>query len=293
MNLITDTLTAGKKAIEQWRPTLEAAVRPGSSESSDASVPTSKFTDLPQGEWPPPLSKALDEVRALNTPAVLLGVGEDRLPFHLDLSNPASGALLVCGDSQAGVGSLLRSILASAAALNKADCLSISVIALHVDDYSELAAVDHCHEVIPAEDEISGELIQELADIADARRTGKSPQPILLLVIDDLTECLEYLSEAAYARLYRLIRHGPRYGVWTFAGLKSERMGPVGSRFLSAFRTRLIGHIKDRKAAAELSQDRAMHAESLHSGEFFLPYGSEWMRFWACPAEGSGASAND
>lgn len=292
MNLLNHTLTAGKKALDQWRPALEAAVSPGMKDAFGKNFRFSKDDSLPE-DWPPPLSKALEEIRGLALPSVLLGIGEDRLPFHLDLTNPASGAVLVCGDARAGAGILMRSMLASAAALNSAQRLSISVIARYVDDYLELAETESCHEVIPVDEDIAGELIEELADLTDARRNGKPTEPILLLAIDDLAECLDFLSESAYARLYRLIRHGPRYGVWTFAALPAERLNRVGSRFLSAFRTRLIGHIQDRRTAAEAALDRAMQAGHLRSGEFFLPYGSEWLRFWACPADKVGAPADE
>jgi hypothetical protein len=223
----------------------------------------------------------------------LLGVGEDSLPFHLDLTNPASGAVLACGDAHADLTGLMRSILASAIALNTPEQISVSVVAHNADAFMDFTDAEHVQEIFPADDVIVGEFLIELAEIVEARRSGKTPEPAILLFIEDLAECVEFLSEQAYARLYWLIRHGPRHQVWTFASLPAERGQLVGDRFLSAFRTRLIGHIRDQRLAAELSQDPRMRTSHLQPAELFLPYGSQWLRFWICPVDDQGQALKD
>lgn len=285
MTTLNDYLTAGRKALQQWRPQFDAVLK--STVDSHAAAPSfSKPAEKrPDENWPPALDNLLKQEHGLPPYSALLGVGEDRLPYHLDLTNPASGAVLVCSDTQAENTGLMRSILASATALNTPEQVSISVIAKDIDSFFEFSEAAHCHEVLPAEDETVSEFLQELAESVEQRKAGKKPEPAVLLFIDDLAECLDFIGEQAYARLYWLIRHGPRHRVWTFASLPVDRTYQVGERFLSAFRTRLVGPIKDNHMAAEMSQDPRLRTGSLKPGQFYLPYGSEWMRFWTCPVD--------
>jgi hypothetical protein len=148
-----------------------------------------------------------------------------------------------------------------------------------------LAKFEHCQEIFSSDEEVTGELIGELADIAEERRRNRPEDPAILLVINDLAECLENLDQQAFDRLYWLIRHGPRYRVWTIASLPMEKARTVETRFLSAFRTRLFGKTIDRKLTAHLSEDESLQTGELESGQFFIPYGGEWLRLWACVTE--------
>lgn len=294
MATLNDYLSAGKKAIEQRhspledpalrRPVISSRLKPQSQSGSGAK---------PDKNWPPKLGDLLAHSRDLPPYSALLGVGEDGLPFHLDLTNPVSGAVLACGDAHADLTGLMRSILSSAIALNTPDQIAVSVIARNVDAFMEFSTFEHIQEIFSADDTIVDEFLIEMAEIVEARRAGQKPEPAVLLFIDDLAECVEFLGEQAYARLYWLIRHGPRHQVWTFASLPAERGQLVGERFLSAFRTRLVGHIRDQRLAAELSQDPRMRAGSLQPAELFLPYGSEWIRFWICPVDETGEGSMD
>ena len=82
--------------------------------------------------------------------------------------------------------------------------------------------------------------------------------------------------------LYWLIRHGPRSRVWTIATLPMERGREIEPRFLSAFRTRLFGQTGDRKLVTSLSDDSDLQPGGLEKGQFYIPYGGEWLRLWAC-----------
>jgi hypothetical protein len=293
MTTLNDYLSAGKKALDQRLP-----LRNDTTNSRRPLPNRPQPQREPRGsdrgdEWPPKLGDLLQRSRDLPPYSTLLGVGEDGLAFHVDLTNPATGAVLACGDAHADLTGLIRSILASAIALNTPDQVSVSVVARNVEAFMDFTETDHIQEIFPADDTIVGEFLIELAEIVEARRSGKKPEPAILLFIDDLAECVEFLGEQAYARLYWLIRHGPRHQVWTFASLPAERGRMVGERFLSAFRTRLIGHIRDQRLAAELSQDPGMRSHSLQPAELFLPYGSEWFRFWICPLDETGHEYED
>jgi AAA ATPase domain len=303
MTTFNDYLSAGLRAFEQWRPRLEErlARRDGSLPVEATTNEGSTGVTSPQVEpnltpWMEPgtqvsLPVSLDQILAqsgkLPPQSLVLGVCDDGLPFLLDLANPAPGALLICGDAGTGKTALLGSILDSAARLNTPAQLELSVIAADIDAFLHLTEFEHCQEIFTSQEEVVGDLIEEMAEIAEQRRRQRNQGPAILLVIDDLAECLEHLDQAAFERLYWLIRHGPRSRVWTIATLPMERARKIEPRFLSAFRTRLFGKTIDRKLVITLSDDDDLQPRGLEKGQFYIPYGGEWLRLWVCaPEEG-------
>jgi len=299
MTALNDYLTAGLRAFEAWRPRLEERLSrrshtfPG---DGNGSAPAAdELLDESLGEFDPPvevqpkqvslpvpLGQLLAQSGKLPSHSLVLGVCDDGLPFLLDLTNPAPGALLICGDQGAGKTTLAQAILDSAVRLNTPAQLELSVVAGDIDAFMHLAKVEHCQEIFSSDEQVTGELIGELADIAEERRRTKPEDPTILLVIDDLAGCLDQLDQEAFSRLYWLIRHGPRSRVWTMATLPMERARAIEPRFLSAFRTRVFGRTADRKLAALLSEDNDLQTGGLVKGQFYIPYGSEWLRLWAC-----------
>lgn len=302
MTTFNDYLNAGLRAFEQWRPRLEERLaRKGPShpgigtvqgdlgrQASDGTEAVLNPSSRIQAE-PINLPMSVDQVLAksgkLPLNSLVLGICDDGLPFLLDLTNPAPGALLVCGDARTGKTQLVKSILDSASRLNTPSQLELSIIAVNIDEYMHLSHLEHCQEIFNADEAVTGELIGELAEIAEQRRRQLPEYPALLLVIDDLAECLEHLDQEAFNKLYWLIRHGPRSRVWTIATLPTERARQVEPRFLSAFRTRLCGRMTDSRLAATLSGDADLQTRRLEKGQFYIPYGGEWLRLWACKAE--------
>jgi hypothetical protein len=299
MTTVNDYLSAGLHAFERWRPRLEQhlakKVDPSSSgrstkeASTEISSSLSEATlipldesDLQQVVLPVSLDQVLAQSGILPPQSVVLGVCDDGLPFLLDLTNPSPGALLICGDAAAGKSTLLQTILDSAAHLNSPTQLKLSVVAAEIGPFIHLAKTEQCQEIFTSQEEVVRDLIAEMADIAETRRRQSSQDPAILLVIDDLAECLDHLDQETFNRLYWLIRHGPRSRVWTIATLPMERAGEIEPRFLSAFRTRLFGKTADRRLVATLSGDDELQPRGLEKGQFYIPYGGEWLRLWAC-----------
>jgi hypothetical protein len=300
MTALDDYLTAGLRVFEEWRPRLEErltrrpSLSPGDGQGEITEDPLAGTSGEPTLSaaaesiaisLPTTLSQLLDRSGSLPIYSVALGVCDDGLPFLLDLTNPAPGALLICSDKGVGKTAFLQSIINSAVRLNSPAQFELSVIADDIDAFMHLAKVDHCQEIFSSDEEVAGELIGELADIAEERRRNKPVDPAILLVIDDLAECLEHIDQQAFDRLYWLIRHGPRSRVWTIATLPMERARSIEMRFLSAFRTRLFGATSDRKLVSLLSDDDKLQTGGLEKGQFYIPYGGEWLRLWACAPE--------
>ncbi|MBN1145840.1 MAG: hypothetical protein JXA78_01190 [Anaerolineales bacterium] len=236
--------------------------------------------------WPPSLEALLDHCAPLPTHSIILGACEDGLPFMLDLTNPAPGALLALADPGSGKTRLLKAILASAVYLNPQESVEFNLIAPDPGEFPGLAQVGQCRQVVHAGEnstEDLAKLIDDLALVVETRRRSTPGDPAIILAIDDLARCAQLLDEQAFAQLYALAKHGPRSRVWTIATLSAERSPEVDPRLLAAFRTRLIGVIEDAELGFYLSGDESQETRALQeNGLFCVPYGGGWVRFWVC-----------
>ena len=236
--------------------------------------------------WPPSLEALLDQCAPLPAHSIVLGACEDGLPFVLDLTNPAPGALLALADPDSGKTRLLKAILASAIYLNREDKVEFGLVVPDPDEFPSLSQVGQCRQVVLADESCSDELadlIDDLAQIVETRRRSTPDDPAIILAIDELAWCAQFLDERAFAQLYALVKHGPRSRVWTIATLSAEHSPDIDPRLLAAFRTRLIGAIEDPELSFYLSGDESQETRALQeSGLFCVPYGGDWVRFWVC-----------
>jgi hypothetical protein len=252
------------------------------------SLMTAALPDYPplQEDYPqdiPSLDDIIERTGEFAPGSVILGICEDGLPFVLDLANPAPGALLAAGDEGSGKTHFLQSVLESARLLNSPEEVAFSLILSDPQEYLAISKADHCMHCLPADDESAGEIIQELTELAEQRRHGYTGGPTYLLGIDDLEDCLHNLDEQDFSRLYWLIRHGPRSRIWTIATLRPDNSDLIDPRFLTAFRTRIIGQMKDHNLAGYLAGDEEMDCHDLEAGiQFLLPFGGAWLPIWIC-----------
>jgi hypothetical protein len=285
MSTLDESLQLGMKVFERLRPALQSlqprrkpasgSLSAGVGSNPEAAVLTSIHAS------PPDSLPSIFEQMQLSPFSVILGMGQDNVPFTLDLTIPSPGAVLICGDRQCGKSRLLRSILASAASLNTPEQVVFGMIAADPQELLGLSGLKNCRLAASANDPSAWEWIKELASLAEERRQGGFYEPVHILAIDDLPACLEALDEEAYTRLYWLVRHGPRLGVWTLASLESAELTSVDPRFLSGFRTPIIGHVEDDQVASYLTGHARSGADQLESGkQFIVPFGAEWLPLW-------------
>lgn len=287
MTSLNDYFLAGRKVLERWRPSPNAAAARavGRPMSPDPDASTGASQSPGDQPWPPSLESLLAQVGELPPYSLTLGACDDGLPFLLDLNYPAPGALLVCGDAGCGKTRLLHALADSAIAQNGAEQVQFSILALDSQVYLDLTTTDHCQEIFPVDDPVVVDLIQELSQLVEARRRGRPEDPAIVLLIDGLAECLGSLDQDTFERLYRLARHGPRARVWTIASLDTRQLQSVDGRFLAAFRTHLLGRIRNRRSAESLAEPGApIDTRDLEDGLFLMPYGEEWLRLWTCAA---------
>ena len=210
---------------------------------------------------------------------VLLGICDDGLALTLDLTNPAPGAILVAGDRQAGKTRLLKSILASAAAINDPTQVSFQIITPNIHEFTDLAEFEHCRGLSASRDPQAARLIEALYNESEQRRQNPGGQ-VIILVIEELQSLVQSLDGNMLPKLLRLIKHGPRLGIWTFASLPSWEVEQTEPNLLEAFRTHLLGYLSDAVMAAYLARDDACPAEQLKKGyQFCASVAGEWLSF--------------
>jgi len=233
--------------------------------------------------WPPSLENLLAQTGELSPHSVILGLCEDGLPFLLDLTNPAPGAILIAGDSGSGKTRLLRSILASGVYLNQPEHFSYNLATPKVDGLPPFGHPVYIQQALDFDEEGMSDMIHRLADLAEQRQRNKPQAPAIILAIDDLYTCLQRLDESAFSRLYWLIKHGQRSYIWTIATLTARHAHYIHPRLFAAFRTRLIGSIRRRNLAEFISNDKFKATQGLEPGaQFCVPYGESWSPFWIC-----------
>ena len=214
---------------------------------------------------------------------VILGKCEDNLPLTLELTNPAPGSILICGDRDSGKTRLLRAILKSAILLNNSESLRICVITNNARNYDVLQKTPQYVKFCTPEQSAEQELIENLVEINSDRSQNGVGDPAIILAIDDLVTYAETLETNQIADLYRIVRHGPRSRIWTIASLHTIRFNALNEKLLSAFRTRFTGKIDSSYLASDVTESENSPATSLERGEqFCVPVNQNWLKFSIC-----------
>jgi len=285
-----ERLMIGLKFLERFKPNLQNrrgqhALKPGlQADDSKLNTPEPWISERrPQDDHPPSIQRIIDQTGPFSPGSLILGSCEDGLPFILDLTNPAPGALLISGDNGCGKTRLLHSILRSAEALNSPAQVSFSLVVSDPDEYADLSQSPNCQEMLDLKDRSVDDLILALVTAVEQRRYGNARGPSLILAIDDLASFLHYSSDEGAHMLYTILKHGPRSRIWTFATLRSTDANQIDERLIFAFRTRLVGQILESDLATYLANDPESGAGNLDSGsQFCVPFGVDWIRFWIC-----------
>ena len=247
----------------QSKPTAQRENRP--SEISTIAAYNDNITTLEFNDLPPN--------------SLLLGICDDGLPLRLDLDNPVAGSILVSGDPGSGKTQLLQGILTSILAFEPIKELTISIIAHDPQEYNQITQTQYCQDVSSLVHRNARMIIRTLMLDAEQRRS-EPDGPIRLLVIDDLARLLQSVDDETFGYLYRLIKHGPRYHIWTIASLSTRYAEYLDQRLLDAFRTHILGHIDDKRVAELLGRDLGKLVQSLTSPDNFIAsLGMDWISF--------------
>jgi hypothetical protein len=212
----------------------------------------------------------------------ILGICPDGLPMILNLMHPATGSFLVLGDSQSGKTALLHSILDASIRLNKPDQVSSVIITGNAEAYSSLLRYKHCKRVVEtAEHHAVYATLSELAGVLDKRRYHNSGGPTILLIIDELTLEMGGGTNKFSRLLYKLIRHGPRYHIWSFLSLPAQKINQINPQFLGALHTYILGYTKEELSTITGQLSSKPSLENLKKGkQFKISYSQKWIDLW-------------
>jgi hypothetical protein len=227
---------------------------------------------------------------SLSSTCALLGVCEDGLPFILDFSNPAPGSILIAGDTGSGKSLLLDCIAGSSSRVSQPDLVNITWVSQEESGDFQISSVKEFLGEIAENTKQLPALMKSILEEMDQRKKNCLENQVHLFFINDLLALVAGMDTETLSMFYRIIRHGPRYRLWTVAGLNSHDIPALEPRILDAFRTHLICGIQDKKLVQELSGNCRLNTNSLNFGsQFFVPYGEQWLRSWICqPSAGQG-----
>lgn len=173
--------------------------------------------------------------------SVMVGVCQDGLPLLLNLKDSTAGSLLIEGEPRRGKTQILKTVLASAAALNQVERVNFCAISPNPDEMAALLKFPHCQGLAAPYERQASEIILELSAIAEQRRFGRERGPAFILAIDDLGALVgEHLDYEVLIHLKWLISKGPGSEIWTIATLPGHSIATFDLQFASLFRTRII-----------------------------------------------------
>ncbi len=213
--------------------------------------------------------------------SVLLGICDDGLPLLVDLYNPAPGSLLLVGDLEPANRNLLRIILASIGILHRPSEVELHLVTDRPEAYQGLLGVPGVIRVHSPYDRGLPELIGYFASRASQRQSGRQTSRVAVLGIEDIETVVSQLSVERVGELSWLAASGPMEGSWVFAGLDASRYRGLDPVLFQAFRTRLVGSSRERKAAEYLSGLPVAVSRNLDPGVgYCVKFAGEIIRFW-------------
>jgi hypothetical protein len=232
-------------------------------------------------ERTPSLVNILAELAPLPDHSVLIGSCEDSLPVILDLTDPASGSLLLMGDPECGKTSLIKSILASACAINSPAAFQFGCITSHNTGLEELADFPHCCHLSAPYERKAADFIAELVYLTEQRSYGKNLGGPVILAIDDLSLSTQKFDDDTLKLLSWLIKNGASSQIWTIAGVSTSQFQRLPRTLVTSFKTLMVGAIDPDRSGRFLPPDVLSTAASLIPGaQFAALIEQSWIRFW-------------
>jgi hypothetical protein len=226
-----------------------------------------------------PLTSLLEEVGSLTPGSILVGACDDRLHFYMDLLDPRPGSILIAGERKVGQSRLLHSLLSSACLLNSHRAFRYAYIGADPALNAVLTRQAHCFRAVSVHTRASGELITQLADLAEKRIHPGQKDVQLILAIDGLDVLCSSLDDQTYDDLAWLIRDGPSLRIWPVATLDAARAQIVGDELIHLFGTRLLGHM-DARHAALFQGEPSVTSQLLPGKQFCVWFDKTWLSFW-------------
>lgn len=210
--------------------------------------------------------------------ALLLGECADGLPFLIELGDPALGAMLVSCDKGAGKTHQLQVLAESAIRLNAPSDVQLGVLTFKPNEWQTWQLASERKRFVQGlfawYDPWAEHLIQNMVELAEARRGGKRLGADVLLILDDLN-FIEDLSFEAQVNLHWLLEYGSQYGIWIIGAISAHQV-PHFRYWVDAFRMRIIGRVVSEENAEMLAVHTGSKLRHLEPATFCTWTGDRW-----------------
>lgn len=213
--------------------------------------------------------------------SILLGLCRDRLPFLIELTEPAIGAILVASDEGQGKTHQLQIIVDSALRMNAPKDFQVFILTSNPDEWNSTFHSNQSRKYLQgmtswyAAD--APALIDTALQLAESRRQGDLMGARILFILDDL-ERVNELPYETQINLHWLLEYGPQSNVWMIAAVKAGLAGSL-RYWIDVFRTRIIGRVLSQENASILATKKEVLADCLSPGEFKVWTGHDWRSY--------------
>lgn len=223
----------------------------------------------------PSLNRILADFGPMPEEALFLGVASDELPVLLNLHDPIPGPLLIIGDPGTGKTDLLQTIARAVGTMHHPEKVQFGALTSHSDEWTGLEEIQNNVGVFSIHHRSSEDFILSLASWAHGNKSSKQS---VLLMIDDL-EAITNMEMDAVQNLRWLLLRGPARRVWPIITLSTKYLDDMEA-WLAAFRTRILGDIRNKEHIRRLDAGQAGLNSLTRGSEFTLREGDRWLRFW-------------
>lgn len=206
------------------------------------------------------------------TGTAILGVANDGVPLIIRLASPDVAHVLISGMRASGKTQLARVMLASLALYQKAREVQFVVCALKADAFEFLAQTPHLLGEIAATPERALQHLRWLENELERREMEHAARPRLVVVVDELSEFVQYGGREFQVHLARLAQRGQRAGISLVVCTSKANGGDINASWRANFHVQLIGKQTNPNDGAEKLAGR---------GDFILTAGGERVRFQA------------
>lgn len=224
------------------------------------------------------VGRLLKAIGHLPPHSLLLGEYADGLPFIIELGDPEMGAILVSCEKGAGKTHQLQVLADSAIRLNAPNDVQLGILTFKPNEWQiwQLASERKrfVQGIFAWYDPWAENLIQNIVELAEARRDGKRLGADVLLILDDLN-FIEELSFEAQVNLHWLLEYGSQSGIWIIGAINAHQVTHF-RYWVDTFRLRIIGWVVSAENAETLGVHAGSKARHLEPGTFCTWTGDDW-----------------
>lgn len=227
------------------------------------------------------IAQLLKQYRNLPDRTAILGVCDDGLPVLLDLADSTPGSILIGAAELTGVKQLLDLALITTLSRSTRQDVEVLVVSRAPEEWEVFGQFPGGHrvEILPVYERRSGSAILQLCKNLDQRMNGRPDETIRLFILDDLNQ-INHIDFDVRVNFQWLAKEGPRFGIWTMAGIAEENV-QRSDRYLSSFQTRILGRFEDSFQAGWFANARPPETSTFHpTQQFTTRINRNWMNFW-------------